>query len=66
MKTYLSNFNYAYTQMSNFKWNLSSFTNCKKCLQAVAYPGGGGARAPHWPVKYAKSHVFGAFEADFW
>ena len=27
--------------------------------------GGGGARAPHWLVKYAKSHVFGAFEADF-
>ena len=28
--------------------------------------GGGGARAPpHWFVKYAKSHVFGAFEADF-
>ena len=21
---------------------------------------------PRWPVKYAKSHVFGAFEADFW
>ena len=20
---------------------------------------------PHWPVKYSKSHVFGAFEADF-
>ena len=29
--------------------------------------GGGGARAPpHWPFKYAKSHVFGAFEAGFW
>ena len=28
--------------------------------------GGGGAPAPHWPVKYAKSRVFGAFEADFW
>ena len=27
--------------------------------------GGGGARAPHWLVKNAKSHVFGAFEADF-
>ena len=26
-----------------------------------------GARAPpHWLVKYAKSHVFGAFKADFW
>ena len=28
--------------------------------------GGGGARAPHWPVKYPKSHVFGPFETDFW
>ena len=27
--------------------------------------GGGGARAPHWPEKYAKSHVLGAFEAEF-
>ena len=28
---------------------------------------GGGARAlpNHWPKKYAKSHVFGAFEGDF-
>ena len=24
-----------------------------------------GAQAPHWPEKYAKSHVFSAFEADF-
>ena len=28
--------------------------------------GAGGAQDSHWPVKYAKSHVFGAFEADFW
>ena len=27
---------------------------------------GGGLEPPHWLVKYAKSHVFGAFEADFW
>ena len=27
--------------------------------------GGGGSRPPHWPIKYAKSHVLGAFEADF-
>ena len=26
---------------------------------------GGGLEPPHWLVKYAKSHVFGAFEADF-
>ena len=34
---------------------------------SVARVGGaGGARAPpHWLVKYAKSHVFCAFEADF-
>ena len=25
----------------------------------------GGLEPPHWLVKYAKSHVFGAFEADF-
>ena len=34
-------------------------------LSSVA-GGGGGSRPPHWPVKYAKLHVFGAFEADFW
>ena len=27
--------------------------------------GGGGARASHWLVKYAKSHHFGGFEAEF-
>ena len=27
--------------------------------------GGGGSSPPHWLVKYAKSHVFCAFEADF-
>ena len=26
---------------------------------------GGGSSPPHWLVKYAKSHVFCAFEADF-
>ena len=26
---------------------------------------GGGLEPPHWPEKYAKSHVFSAFEADF-
>ena len=25
-----------------------------------------GSSSLHWLVKYAKSHVFGAFEADFW
>ena len=28
--------------------------------------GAGGLEPPHWLVKYAKSHVFGAFKADFW
>ena len=27
--------------------------------------GGGGLEPPHWLVKYAKSHVFCAFEANF-
>ena len=27
--------------------------------------GGGGSSPPHWLVKYAKSHVFCDFEADF-
>ena len=27
--------------------------------------GAGGLEPPHWLVKYAKSHVYGAFEADF-
>ena len=36
-------------------------------LNPTSSSAGRGARAPpHWPVKYAKSHVFGAFEADFW
>ena len=25
----------------------------------------GGLEPPHWLVKYAKSHVFNAFDADF-
>ena len=27
--------------------------------------GGGGLQPPHWPVEYAKWHVFGSFEVDF-
>ena len=39
---------------------------CKDCKQPVAKPGvAGGLEPPHWLVKYAKSHVFCAFEADF-
>ena len=36
-------------------------------ISSVARGGGGrgGSSPPHWLVKYAKSHVFGAFEADF-
>ena len=26
---------------------------------------GGGLEPPHWPEKYAKSHIFSGFEADF-
>ena len=33
---------------------------------SVARGKAGGLEPPHWLVKYAKSHVFGAFEADFW
>ena len=52
----------------------TSQTNLRFCvlendtLQAyssVARGGGGGSSPPHWLVKYAKSHVFCAFEADF-
>ena len=32
---------------------------------SVARGGGGGSSSPNWLVKYAKSHVFCAFEADF-
>ena len=32
---------------------------------SVARGGRGGLEPPHWLVKYAKSHVFCAFEADF-
>ena len=40
---------------------------CMLNFSSVARGGGGegGLSPPHWPVKYAKSHVFGAFEADF-
>ena len=35
-------------------------------ISSVARGGGrGGLELPHWLVKYAKSHVFCAFEADF-
>ena len=33
---------------------------------SVVRGGRGGLEPPHWLVKYAKSHVFVAFEADFW
>ena len=33
-----------------------------KGLSSVAT---GGLQLPHWPKKYAKYHVFSAFEADF-
>ena len=32
---------------------------------SVARGGAGGLEPPHWLVKYAKTHVFCAFEADF-
>ena len=32
---------------------------------SVARGGGGGSSPRHWLVKYAKSHLFGGFEADF-
>ena len=48
------------TMTSDGKWWRSMFKS-----SSVARGGGGEARAPHWLVKYAKSHVFGAFEADF-
>ena len=35
-------------------------------ISSVARGGGGARGPPHWLVKYAKLHVFGAFEADFW
>ena len=35
-------------------------------VSSVARGGGGGLEPPHWLVKYSKSHVFNAFEADFW
>ena len=40
--------------------------NCGVTLKQERSQGGaGGARAPHWLVKYAKSHHFGGFEVDF-
>ena len=41
-------------------------TKVSRPPSSVARGGAGGARAPpHWLVKYAKTHVFCAFEADF-
>ena len=34
-------------------------------ISSVARGGGGGPEPPHWLVKYAKSHLFSGFEADF-
>ena len=34
-------------------------------VSSVARGGAGGLEPSHWLVKYAKLHVFGAFEADF-
>ena len=36
-----------------------------RTCSSVARGGAGGLEPPHWLVKYAKSHVFCAFEADF-
>ena len=33
---------------------------------SVVRGGGGGSSPPLWLVKYAKSDVLGAFEAEFW
>ena len=44
-------------------------SECYVIPSSVARGGGGrgGLEPPlHWLVKYAKSHVFGVFEADFW
>ena len=43
-----------------------AISNIHPRSSSVARGGAGGARAPpHWVVKYAKSHVFCAFEVDF-
>ena len=34
-------------------------------ISSVARGSVRGSSPPHWPKKYAKSHLFGAFEADF-
>ena len=59
--------------MPKVHWSIQScIVQSTVCSQAnettssVARGGREGAWAPHWLVKYAKSNVFGAFEADFW
>ena len=42
--------------------NLQYFDVCSSVARGG---GGGGSSPPHWLVKYAKKHVFCAFEADF-
>ena len=46
-------------------WKRLCFKDSGTTSSSVARGGRGGVRAPHWLVKYAKSHVFCAFEADF-
>ena len=50
---------------NNFKIR-AIFCCCCIVYRSVARGGGaGGLEPPHWLVKYAKSHVFNVFEADF-
>ena len=58
------------TEAQHWQKNLeqpASTQNLLVLISSVARGGGGagGLEPPHWLVKYAKSHVFCAFEADF-
>ena len=42
-----------------------SYCNRRTRTTSSVARGAGGLELPHWLVKYAKSYVFGAFEAEF-
>ena len=62
---YLSSFNFE-PVIEHFLEQVDTYTTTlsSRIRQLCSEARGGGAAAPHWPEKYAKYHVFSAFEAD--
>ena len=58
-------FNICISGIRNGRDNRTRNSLCQSTTSSVARGGAGGLEPPHWLVKYAKSHLFGGFEADF-